>query len=166
MRAHLVGGPIHLVDAVTVGDWTVVLIDSTVPDEVHGHLDADRLAVLDREIGAARTSHVLVVMHHQPAPIGSPLDVCGLMNADDLYDVLDRHATVKGLLWGHIHHEHDSERKGVRRIGTPSTCIQFLNEPGAGIAYTDQPPAYRRLRLRDDGAIETEVVWIPWPAPH
>ena len=160
MRAHLVGGPIRHVDAVTAGAWTIVLLDSTVPYEVHGHLDEDRLEALEREIGGAQTPNVLVVMHHQPAPIGSPLDDCGLMNAQDLYGVLDRHDTVRGLLWGHIHHEHDSERRGVRHLGTPSTCVQFSTEPGAGIVYTDQPPAYRRLRLHDDGRIETEVVWV------
>jgi Icc protein len=82
------------------------------------------------------------------------------MNADDLYGVLDRHDKVKALVWGHIHHEHDSERRGVRRLGTPSTCFQFATDIHAELESTDQPPAYRRLRLHDDGRVETEVVWV------
>jgi|AP12_2_1047962.scaffolds.fasta_scaffold11680_2 3',5'-cyclic-AMP phosphodiesterase len=160
MCEHLVGGPIRHAASATAGAWSLVFLDSTVPHEVHGHLDAARLDALDREIERAETPHVMVVMHHQPAPIGSPLDDCGLMNADDLYGVLDRHDKVKALLWGHIHHEHDSERRGVRRLGTPSTCFQFSTDMHAELACTDQPPAYRRLRLHDDGRVETEVVWV------
>ncbi len=160
MSDHLVGEPIRQVNSVALGSWTLVFLDTTVPHETHGHLGPSRLAALDFEIGQSKTPHVMVIMHHQPAPIGSPLDHCGLMNADDLYDVLDRHDKVGALLWGHIHHVHDSERRGVRRLGTPSTCIQFLSDPDVEASYTDEPPAYRTLRLRDDGLIDTEVIWV------
>ncbi|MEM7120876.1 MAG: metallophosphoesterase [Pseudomonadota bacterium] len=160
MEDGLVGGAIHYVPTKEVGAWTLVFVDTTIPHKTEGHLDDQRLDALDRVIGEAGTPHVMVVMHHQPVPIGSPLDVCGLMNADALYDVLDRHEAVKGLLWGHIHHIHDSMRNGVRRLGTPATCAQFLNKMGVDATFTDEPPAYRRLRLNDDGTIDTDVVWV------
>ena len=160
MDEHLVGEPIRHVGSVTAADWTLVFVDTTIPHQTEGHLDDDRLADVDREISKAATPYVMVVMHHQPVPIGSPLDTCGLMNADALYEVLDRYPAVKGLLWGHIHHTHDSDRNGVRRLGTPSTCAQFLNKMGTDAEFTDEPPAYRRLRLKDDGTIETAVVWV------
>ncbi len=160
MEERLVGGAIHHVSSKAAGAWTLAFLDTTIPHQTEGHLDDERLEALDREIKEADTPHVMVVMHHQPVPIGSPLDVCGLMNAEALYDVMDRHAAVKGLLWGHIHHTHDSSRNGVRRLGTPSTCAQFLNKAGIDATFTDEPPAYRRLRLNDDGTIETDVVWV------
>jgi Icc protein len=61
--------------------------------------------------------------------------------------------------WGHVHQSFDRRRHGVRLLGTPSTCAQFLplsNE----FAVDARPPAYRRLILRCDGTIETEVVWV------
>ena len=160
MRDHLVGEPIRHVASVTVGAWNLVFVDTTIPHQVHGHLGPDRLEALGQEIDRAEMPHVMVVMHHQPVPIGSPLDNCGLMNADDLYGVMDRYDKVKALLWGHIHHVHDSERWGVRRLGTPSTCVQFSSDLNAEDDLTDEPPAYRRLRLFDDGHIDTEVVWV------
>ena len=160
MEEYLVGEPIRYVASVVVGEWTLVFVDTTIPHQTEGHLDDERLAALDREIGDASTSHVMVVMHHQPVPTGSPLDDCGLMNGDSFNRVLDRHTHVRAVLWGHVHHIHDSERNGVRRLGSPSTCIQFLTREGVDDEFFDEPPAYRRLRLMDDGSIETEVVWL------
>lgn len=160
MEEYLVGEPIRHTTSETAGAWTLVFVDTTIPHQTEGHLDDDRLAVLDREIGDAATPHVMVVMHHQPVPTGSPLDDCGLMNGDAFNRVLDRHDNVRAVLWGHIHHIHDSERNGVRRLGSPSTCIQFLTRDGVDDEFFDEPPAYRRLRLMDDGSVETEVVWL------
>jgi Icc protein len=160
MREHLADETIALTTSHSLDPWRIVMLDSTVEGETHGHLDAERLDTLDAALAAANEAHVLVVMHHQPAPIGSPLDPVGLDNAPNLYAVLDRHTHVRGLLWGHIHHVHDSTRNGVRLLGTPSTCVQFKSDPDVAFGYTDEPPAFRRLALHDDGRIETEVVWV------
>ena len=159
--AHLAGGNVHQTPSVGAGAWRIVLLDSTVAGEDHGHLGPDRLDRLDDELSRAAEPHALVVLHHPPSPIDSPLDEVGLMNTPALWHVLDRHPRVRGLLWGHIHHVHESRRNGVRLIGTPSTCVQFDGTPGAPFGFTDEPPAYRRLALHDDGAIATEVVWVP-----
>ena len=161
MEAHLAGGAISLAPRHVLGGWTIVMLDSTVEGEVGGRLGPDRLAALDRDLAEAGERSVLVVMHHQPAPIGSPLDDVGLDDAEDLYRVLDRRRNARGLLWGHIHHVHESERAGLRLMGSPSTCVQFAADPGADSGVTDEPPAYRRLRLHDDGRIETDVAWVP-----
>jgi Icc protein len=64
-----------------------------------------------------------------------------------------------------VHQSHDSRRKGVRLLATPSTCAQFL--PGSEkFAVDPAPPAYRRLILRIDGAIDTEVVRVEVDAAH
>ncbi len=164
MAEHLAGGNIHIGPNVAVGDWRILLLDTLVPGEVHGHLGDEKLAALDAELGQADEAHVLIALHHPPAPIGSPLDDVGLLDAQDLFGVIDRHARVRAMVWGHNHHVHDSMRGGVRRLGTPSTCVQFDARPEMGFTRTDEPPAYRRLALMDDGTVETEVVWVPFPA--
>jgi 3',5'-cyclic-AMP phosphodiesterase len=160
MAEYLADETITLASGHSLDPWRIVMLDSTVEGEVHGHLDAKRLEALEADLSAGSQAHVLVVMHHQPAPIGSPLDDVGLDNAPDLFEVLDRHTRVRGLLWGHIHHVHDSTRNGVRLLGTPSTCVQFKHGANDDFGYTDEPPAFRRLALHDDGRIETEVVWV------
>ena len=44
-------------------------------------------------------------------------------------------------------------------IATPSACRQFA--PGsATFAVDDNPPAYRRITLLDDGSFDTELIWV------
>ena len=90
-------------------------------------------------------------------PVGSAwLDEVGLDDADALLSVLGRHPAVRGVLWGHVHQVYDQEHGGVRMMGTPSTCYQFV--PGQDLfGLEDSAPGYRRLRLHPDGRIESRV---------
>ncbi len=160
MAQHLAGGNVHVGPCVAAGAWHVVLLDTLVPGEPHGHLGPERLAALNAALAAATEPHLLIALHHPPAPIGSPLDDVGLMDAEALNAVLDRHQRVRAMVWGHNHHIHDSTRNGVRRLGTPSTCIQFDARPEMGFTRTAEPPAWRRLTLHEDGSLETEVCWL------
>ena len=160
MAAHLVGGNIHVGPSVAAGAWRILLLDTLVPGEPHGHLGQEKLAALDAALAAASEPHVLIALHHPPAPIGSPLDDVGLLDADGFLAVLDRHDRVRAMVWGHNHHVHDSIRNGVRRLGTPSTCVQFDARPEVGFTRTDEPPAWRRILLHDDGSLESEIMAI------
>lgn len=141
MAEHLAGGNIHVGPWAVAGAWRILLLDTLVPGEAHGHLGAGKLAALDAALAAAPERHVLIALHHPPAPIGSPLDDVGLADADALHGVLDRHGHVRAMVWGHNHHVHDSMRGGVRRLGTPSTCVQFDARPEMGFTGpTNRPP--------------------------
>jgi len=87
------------------------------------------------------------------------LDAIGLVNVEEFFDVLGRHAQVQGVIFGHIHQVFEMQRKGVHLMGTPSTCIQFMpNEDD--FALDHQKPGYRHLTLRANGEIETDVARI------
>jgi Icc protein len=143
-----------------VGAWRVVLLDSCVPCEPGGHLRTGELTRLERALAAVPDRHALIALHHHPVPMGSHwLDRIGLANAADFFEVIDRHPNVRAIVWGHVHQPFDQRRRGVRLMATPATCAQFL--PGADEFRIDQrPPAYRRLLLRADGVLETEVHWV------
>jgi 3',5'-cyclic-AMP phosphodiesterase len=102
----------------------------------------------------------MVCLHHHPVAMASRwLDALGIDNADEFFQVLDAHAQVRAISWGHVHQCFDARRHGVRLLATPSTCAQFL--PLADdFAVDARSPAYRRLTLRADGTIETDVVWV------
>lgn len=87
------------------------------------------------------------------------LDSVGLVNADDFWSVIDKHAHVRGVAWGHVHQTYDGERNGVRLFATPSTGAQFLPHSDR-YAVDSRPPAYRTFELWADGRIDTEVHWI------
>ncbi len=147
-----------LLDAVVdIGAWRLILLDSTIPGAVPGHLDDAQLHLLEEALEDAAQRHVLVSFHHHPVSIGCRwMEPIGVRNPAALFAVTDRFPQVRALLWGHVHQEFDQQRNGVRLLASPSTCVQFA--PGSEAFQVDRlAPGYRWLRLNDDGSLETGV---------
>lgn len=140
-----------------LGDWRLVLLDSSIPGSVPGQLDAGQLEQLDAALETAGERHVLLSFHHHPVAVGCNwLDPIGLRNPEALFAVIDRYPNLRCILWGHVHQEIDSLRNGVRLLASPSTCVQFA--PGSEeFQVSSEAPGYRWLRLYPDGALETGV---------
>ena len=152
--------PFDLSPVLRYGDWTLVLLDSAIPGIHHGELRRSSLGFLDDVLARFADTHALVVLHHQPVPVGSAwLDSIGLVDAGALLEVVSRHRNVRGLLWGHVHQAFDAVRDGVMLMATPSTCFQFVPQRD-DFAVDDRPPGYRRLDLHPDGRIDTAVHWV------
>lgn len=142
---------------VDAGNWRIVLLDSSIPGAVAGHLAESQLTVLESALASTGERFVMVCLHHHPVPIGCDwMDPLGLLNADDLLPRLSADDRVKVVLWGHIHQELDQQLGGLRLLATPSTCVQFAKH-SADFATDTQPPGYRSLILLPDGRIETRV---------
>lgn len=160
MQRALDGEPFVVGGAVDLGLWRIVLLDSTITGAAAGRLSREGLAALESALADAPQRHALVCLHHHPVPMASRwLDRVGLQNADDFFDIIDRHPNVRGIVWGHVHQSYEGLRNGVRMLATPSTCAQFLPR-AEQFAIDRQPPAYRTLELKADGSIVTEVVWV------
>ena len=142
---------------VDCGAWRIVLLDTAVPNAVHGHLLDEQLKLLADALDDQPQRPALVCLHHHPLPIDSAwMDRIGLDNAEALFAVLDGRPQVRGVLWGHVHQAFDGWRNGVRMLGSPSTCVQFA--PGSDdFKIGDQAPGYRWLRLHADGELKTGV---------
>lgn len=142
---------------IDLGAWRIVLLDSSMPGAVPGHLGTEQLALLERALTEAPQRHHLICFHHHPVSIGCRwMEPIGLRNPEALFAVLDRFPQVRGLLWGHVHQEFDQLRQGVRLLASPSTCVQFA--PGSEEFQVDsESPGYRWLRLHDDGRLDTGV---------
>lgn len=146
---------------VDAGAWRIVLLDSSVPGSVAGHLDDDQLARLDEALAGAGDRYVMVCLHHHPVPIGSAwMEPLGLDNHAQLFARLDADPRVRVVLWGHIHQPLDQQRGHLRLLASPSTCVQFA-VGSADFATDAQPPGYRWLRLHADGTVETAVSRLP-----
>ena len=166
MQAALAGPPFQICGTAEHGSWTLVLLDSYQHGMASGRLSPAELQRLDLALTAAVGRHVLVCLHHHPVATGSRwLDAVALDNAEQLFDVLDRHANVRVLLWGHVHQVFDGVRRGVRLLSTPATCAQF--KPGSDSFAVDlRPPGFRWLDLYPDGSVDTSVVWVGEAAQH
>jgi Icc protein len=160
MRASFADSTIQTHGSVHNDRWRIVMLNSAVPGEDYGALDAGELARLDETLARSAQSFTLICIHHHVVPVGSRwLDTIGVRQADPIFDILTQYASVRAVLCGHIHQAFESRRSGWRILGSPSTCVQFLPD-SADFALDDKPPGYRRLELMPDGEIETEVVWV------
>jgi 3',5'-cyclic-AMP phosphodiesterase len=160
MRRALGEPPFQVGAHVDLGaHWRLVLVDSCIPGEAGGRISSDELGRLDQALSTT-DRYTMVCLHHHPVSMASAwLDQVGVENADEFFEVLDRHACVRVVSWGHVHQCFEGRRRGVRLLATPSTSGQFLPLSEA-FAIDDRPPAYRRLTLLPDGTLETEVVWV------
>lgn len=146
-----------LEQVVDLGNWRIILLDSSIPGAVPGFLADDQLALLEQALSEAPERHHLVCFHHHPVPIGCRwMEPIGIRNPAALFAVLERHPQAKALLWGHVHQEFDQQRGNLRLLASPSTCVQFA--PGSDdFQVGSQAPGYRWLRLHPDGQLETGV---------
>lgn len=148
--------PLSAEKCFTACGWNFILLDSSVPANVHGHLWPDELAWLEQQLQAAEQPTV-IALHHPPMAIGSAwMDSINLHNGDNFLAIIDRYPQVKAVLFGHIHQEFEQTRQGVRYLGAPSTCVQFQPD-SANFAVHDIEPGFRLIQLHADGAIESWV---------
>lgn len=137
--------------------WQVIALNSAVPGTDAGRLPEAELQRLQRLLDEAPQLHTLVSVHHPPVPIGSAwMDRIGLENGAELLAALAARAGVRVIVCGHIHQELDVERRGVRVLASPSTCVQFAPR-SADFGVDPLPPGYRWLVLHADGRVETGI---------
>jgi len=137
IREHFKGKWIHASKHVLIGNWQIVLLNSTIKGEVYGRVPATQLEFLSRALNAYPDRHALVCLHHQALDCGSEwLDLKGLQE--------------------HVHQESDQVIDDIRWMSTPSSCVQF--KPGSkDFALGSEAPGYRHLSLYADGRIEAAV---------
>jgi Icc protein len=159
MQQVLEQNSIHLSRSVVLGNWRIIMLNSSVEGQVHGMLDQKELADLDLELADSErnNSHVLICVHHNCLPVKAAwLQQHCLKNSDELFSITDKYAHVKGILYGHIHQEFEAIRNDVKIMATPSTCIQF-HPTNDEFKIDNANPGYRWLDLEPDGGIKTEV---------
>lgn len=142
------------------GNWQILMLDTSVENEVHGYLTETELDRLEQHLSVLPdgVEHSLIFLHHNPVRgTAEWMGDIGLENASVLIDVLTNFpSSVRAVSYGHIHQSLDFKHRGFRFLCTPSTCIQF--KPHVEDFELDmQAPAYRWFELHADGRIETAV---------
>lgn len=140
-----------------ISNWQVILLNTSEPKRVAGHLNEPELEFLDNCLSKHPDHHALIAMHHQPKPVGSSwLDSISLDNPGDFFTVVDKHSQVRGIMYGHVHQKFEGKHNSVALMSAPSTCVQF-KPLSANFAVDSKMPGYRWLRLHKDGRIESGV---------
>lgn len=125
----------------------MVVLDSLIPGQDGGRLDAGQLAWLDEQLGAEPTRPTMVALHHPPFATGiAHMDAMALepVSTEGLASVLRRHQHVQRLICGHLHRAVTVAFAGTVAMSAPSTAHAIalhLGPAGAEGAWTLEPPA-------------------------
>lgn len=165
MHLHMQGHHIFGQKRIIIGNWQIILLDSTVRTRPGGFLSDSEMDFVEKAITICPDHYTLIAMHHNPIPAQcSWLDQHWLENGDEFLARVGQYAQVKGVLWGHIHQQLDSQYcingHSLKLMATPSTCIQF--KPKSSVFALDSlQPGYRLLELGSDGSIQSTVHRVP-----
>lgn len=161
MGAGLEGRPIWMLPMVIEAGWRLLMLDSSVEGAVEGRFSPEQLESLERNLNAEPSMPTLLCLHHHPVPLQSRwVDQIGLHQPEAFWEVVDRHPSVRAILFGHGHQAFDQWRGPIRLLGCPSTSVQFL--PGSDhFAIDPTPPGFRWLDLAPDGSLTTGIVRVP-----
>lgn len=140
--------------------WSLIFLDTTLPGKDEGELGEKELHRLEAFLKRHNDRHIFIFMHHQPMDVGSDfIDVLGLVNKQEFWELTKPYQHIRGVLFGHVHQEIDTWFNGVRLLAPPSTSMQF--KPLSRDLDFDQPThGYRNLILNPDGSLETKVFRI------
>jgi 3',5'-cyclic-AMP phosphodiesterase len=143
-----------------LGALRLVALDTTIPGEPSGRLDADQLEWLDTELGAAPTAPTVVAMHHPPLPSGLPaFDAIGIPaeHREAFARVVARHEQVKRIVAGHVHRVIIGEVGGRSALVAPSTYVQARLDFVTESIQLDDEPAGFAVHVLSDGAVLSHI---------
>lgn len=157
------GTPIHE-KIITVGNWQLIMLDTSIRGQVHGRLGLQEMKFLRDSLGAMQEDdsidHGIVCLHHNPVPgtAGWMRDI-GLENGTEFFQTVLEFPKAGSVVYAHIHQELDFQHQGLRCFCTPSTCIQF--KPNVtGFELDRLNPGYRSFQLHSNGQIDSKVVRV------
>lgn len=130
--------------------WRFILLDSAVPGEDGGELGDSQRAWLRATLAAQPQTRTIVVVHHNPMPVGSLwLDSMTLADGNALNAIVDTSSQVRAVLFGHVHQVFESRSNGTQYLSAPSTFFQF--KPNSQLfGKDDRPGGARVVRLNGD----------------
>lgn len=89
---------------VRLDDLLIVGLDSSIPGQSDGLLEASSLAWAREQIAAAGDVDVLLAWHHPPVDLGMPhMDARKLNDVDRAAALVSEHPNVVGVVTGHAH---------------------------------------------------------------
>jgi Icc protein len=136
-------GPLN--QRVEIGGLDLVLLDSSVPGQPHGELDAATLQWLEAILTASAGRPALLFLHHPPFKAGIwHMDRQNLLNAGELAGIIRRHPRVQLIATGHIHRATLAMFAGIPTTICPAPNhavdldLAELREP----SFRVEPPAF------------------------
>ena len=124
-----------------------IMLDTNVPGEGRGELDAERLSWLDQQLSQKPNQPTILFMHHPPFTTGIELmDGYGLRGLSDLEAIVKKYSCIERIGCGHIHRPIQKLWAGTLAYTVPSPVHQVsldLAATAKAATFTMEPPAYQ-----------------------
>jgi 3',5'-cyclic AMP phosphodiesterase CpdA len=131
--------------SVDLGPIRLAVVDTTIPGEIPGALDAERLGWLDAELAASPAVPTVVAMHHPAHTTGiAAWDDFGLAHAaqKEFAEVVARHPQVRRIVAGHFHRTVTADVAGRPAVIVPSTYAQLRLAFDGSAEFVHEPPGF------------------------
>ena len=145
-----------------IGDVRVIVLDSKIPDEVGGMIDADQMRWLIAELQTpAPAAGNLIVLHHPPM-LNNANDAAGhtLANTAELMQALAGQPIV-GILSGHIHFHNIHLLNGIQSVTSAGTGYLLRPRMDEELRFLDG--AGFSLMQIEDGILTASPLTLPGP---
>lgn len=110
-----------------IGPLRLIALDTHIPGENGGLLDAPRLHWLEASLAEAPERPTLIFMHHPPLTSGlEVMDCIGLSGTDGLREIVARHAQIGRILAGHTHMAQTAVFAGTPLMVCPGMDFSLL----------------------------------------
>lgn len=153
-----------------IGPIRLVALDTLVPGEGGGMLCERRLDWLAKALERARSSPVVIMMHHPPFETGiAYMDAVGLKTAYPLEPIVRSHSNVEAILCGHLHRTIVRRFAGTVAATSPSPAHQVALDfaTGAPASFVMEPPGYLLHRWNErDGFTTYAAVVGDYDGPY
>jgi 3',5'-cyclic AMP phosphodiesterase CpdA len=161
-------GPLHYyVDDHPV---RIVALDSTLPGQHHGRIDAAALTWLRSTLEANPRKPTLVLMHHPPFVSGIPyLDQYRCMDTEPLEGVVRSFSNIEAVLCGHVHRPMVRRWAGTMVCTCPSTTTEIalqFDQKAEPRSYIGPPACMLHLWDPKCGLISHTSYIGKYPGPY
>lgn len=162
MQGYFPEGPWAGPRVVSAGSWLLVLLRSSRAGRIDGVLDEEDLlflqALLSRSEHSRNDHPMMLALHHQPVPVGSPwIDRYGLQCAEGILGLVETEQRIRAVVWGHVHQAFQAPLGHAQLLACPSTAVNSLPEMEK---FREDPagPACRWFELHSDGKLKTGLL--------
>jgi 3',5'-cyclic AMP phosphodiesterase CpdA len=141
----------------------LVALDSVVPGQSGGRLEAVQVEWLDATLAAAPAKPTIVALHHPPFWTGiGHMDRMALENPAALEAVVSKHPQVERVIAGHLHRAIVTRFGGTVATTTPSPSHQVALDldDDAASRFVMEPPGFQLHLWREGAGLITHTAAI------
>ncbi len=138
--------------------WDFIFLNTKLDGADYGFLSELELSDLRESLDQCVCQSIAIVMHHQPAPIGTPMiDKCMLENVNSFWKIISNYP-VKMIMCGHVHGDYSVKyNEKITIEASPSTCIQWVK--GASLPKFENKIGYKTYHFENNKYVSKAQIW-------